>query len=76
MRMVRFQLKSILVYYVIGNCTNILIGDQKMRSYQNVQHVMASMQIIEIQIVYKLSFSGHVNEPSINSLPLNSPLWF
>ena len=42
-----------------------------MRSYQNVQHVIASMQIIEIQIMYKLSLSGHDNEPTINSLPLN-----
>ena len=71
MQMVRFQLKSILVYYVIGNCTKIFIGDQQMRSYQNVQYVITSVQIIEIQIIYKLSFSGHDNEPSINSLPLN-----
>ena len=50
---------------------NIYLGSKKMRSYQNVQHVIASMQIIEIQIMYKLSFSGHDNEPTINSLPLN-----
>ena len=50
---------------------NIYSGIKEMRSYQNVQHVIASMQIIEIQIMYKLSLSGHDNEPTINSLPLN-----
>ena len=50
---------------------NIYVGSKKCVAIKMCSmYIIASMQIIEIQIMYKLSLSGHDNEPTIN-LPLN-----